>query len=299
MLRYLSLCLIAIVYAKKGGGGKPDKTGSTINSCDAQQECLSVDSITQTTSYIGTFYEVCIMWEDDLSGCSKGVADTLESICYGQSIGDHKGKCKSKEPVCQIVKCGEYAAFGIDDNADCESSSGKFATGFAFSGVQCVICKSGTQGHMCDDGCHKNCIWYIPAPKCTTTTKTPTKKPTDKPTPKPTMKPTTADPTTASPTTSEPTTADPTTASPTTSSPTTADPTTAEPSSDPTIGPTELVCVPIFNGNTACGRQPDQFDCENGEGIDCEWSDVISNCVEPCSYPAETCEACGCELENG
>merc|ERR1740123_2188431 len=190
MLRYLSLCLIAIVYAKKGGGGKPDKTGSTINSCDAQQECLSVDSITQTTSYIGTFYEVCIMWEDDLSGCSKGVADTLESICYGQSIGDHKGKCKSKEPVCQIVKCGEYAAFGIDDNADCEASSGKFATGFAFSGVQGVICKSGTQGHMCDDGCHKNCIWYIPAPKCTTTTKTPTKKPTDKPTKKPTVKPT-------------------------------------------------------------------------------------------------------------
>merc|ERR1719229_1050973 len=232
-LKVFALLLIAFASAKKnkGGGNKKDKTGSTINSCEAQQECMSVDTITKTNDG----YRICIMWEHDLKGCSKGEADTLESICYGQAKGDHKSKCNSKEPICQEVECGEYAAFGVDDNADCETSSGKFANGFAFSGVQGVICKSGTQGHMCDDGCHKNCIWYIPAPKCTTTTKSPTKKPTNKPTPKPTKKPTrrpTPKPTTKPSKNPTPRPTPKPTPRPTTKSP------TPRPSPNPTPSPT-------------------------------------------------------------
>merc|ERR1719242_2937945 len=208
---------------------------------------MTVSSITPIYSYNSMRYDVCINFKHDLSDCRKGAADTLKSICYGDSIGDHKGNCKSNEDVCQEVECGEYAAFGVDDNADCEPSSGKMSSGFAFSGVQGIICKVGTQGHMCDDGCHKNCIWYIPAPKCTTKapTKKPTRKPTSKPTRRPTRKPTlkptrkpTPKPTnrpTPKPTTKP--TSNPT-PKPTTKSPT-RDP-TKKPSLDPTPAPTSI-----------------------------------------------------------
>merc|ERR1719471_1013952 len=101
MLHFILIALTAVALAKKnkgGGGGSnsnKNKGSSNINSCEAQEQCMTVDSITSVTSYGKERYEVCIMFKHDLKDCRKGAADTLASICYGDSIGDHKGNCKS------------------------------------------------------------------------------------------------------------------------------------------------------------------------------------------------------------
>lgn len=78
---------------------------------------------------------------------------------------------------------------------------------------------------------------------------------------------------------------------PTTGSPTTSEPTSLSPTSVPTGAP--VVCIPIIDKNTFCGRQLSQSDCENNEVSDCVW-DATLGCHEVCAYDLSVCDGCGC-----
>merc|ERR1712154_729219 len=120
---------------------------------------------------------------------------------------------------------------------------------------------------------------------------TPTQKPTPVPSPSPSDIPTgipTAKPSPSpTPSPSEQPTINPTTAVPTTSNPTSANPT-----SFPTMSP--VVCIPIVDTNTICGRQQIESDCLNMEGITGCQFDASLGCYEECAYDVSICAACGC-----
>merc|ERR1712241_1472493 len=60
------------------------------------------------------------------------------------------------------------------------------------------------------------------------------------------------------------------------------------------MGP--VVCIPIIDTNTLCGRQLNPFDCQNMEGVTGCMFDPALGCYEACAYEPGVCEACGCVL---
>eukprot|EP01084_Bolivina_argentea_P251722 422299_1 len=156
------------------------------STCTSQSQCLTTD-IQQIISHDSIQYDICLIYNTTLPNCQSHTP--IDYTCTSPT-STIKHALKSNEKICHSVKCNEQATFAIKDGQGCQLNSD--LTNITLNTITGISCNYPFNGiNYCkgkSNAAKKECIWTIPAPKCSTLT--PNISPTEIPTKTPSFNPT-------------------------------------------------------------------------------------------------------------